>query len=61
MVRIARKIDPKRIEHLKKMIDDERYLNQAIDRIAAVITVELIEHRGFINEQEKEIASEVQR
>ena len=43
MVRIARKIDPKRIAELKKKIHDNRYLEAAIQRIAQTITNELLE------------------
>ena len=43
MVRIARKIDPKRIAELKKKIHDQRYLEEAILRIAAALTNELVQ------------------
>jgi hypothetical protein len=43
MVRIARKIDPKRIAELKKKIHDTRYLETAILRIAQTLTNELVQ------------------
>ena len=43
MVRIARKIDPKRIAELKKKIHDTRYLEKAISRIAQTLTEELMQ------------------
>ncbi|MDR1931805.1 MAG: hypothetical protein LBQ57_03170 [Spirochaetales bacterium] len=43
MVRIARKIDPKRIAELKKKIHDSRYLQTAIMRIAQTLTNELVQ------------------
>jgi hypothetical protein len=43
MVRIARKIDPKRIAELKKKIHDNRYLEAAIQRIAQTLTNELMQ------------------
>ena len=43
MVRIARKIDPKRIAELKKKIHDSRYLETAIYRIAQTLTNGLIQ------------------
>jgi hypothetical protein len=42
MVRVAKKIDPKRIEDLKKKIQDNRYLEAAIQRIAQTLTNELV-------------------
>ncbi len=38
MVRIAKKSDPKKIAELKKKIHDQRYLSQAIYRIAQTLT-----------------------
>jgi hypothetical protein len=43
MVRIARKIDPKRIAELKKKIQDTRYLQAAILRLAQTLTNELVQ------------------
>jgi hypothetical protein len=43
MVRIARKIDPKRIAELKKKIHDSRYLETAIHRMAQTLTNELMQ------------------
>ncbi len=42
MVRVAKQIDPKRIEELKKKIHDRRYLDAAIARLAQTLTNELI-------------------
>ncbi|AEJ61360.1 hypothetical protein [Spirochaeta thermophila] len=53
MVRIAREIDPRRIEDLKKKIQDEHYLEEAIDRIATIITIELIQRGKAVHEQEE--------
>jgi hypothetical protein len=43
MVRIARKIDPKRIAELKKKIHDSRYLQAAILRIAQTLANEIVQ------------------
>jgi hypothetical protein len=42
MVRIAKKPDFKRLEDLKKKINDEKYLDAAIQRIAQQLSKELI-------------------
>lgn len=42
MVRVAKQIDPKRIEELKKKIQDHRYLEAAIARLAQTLTNELL-------------------
>jgi|GEM_PF-580848 anti-sigma28 factor (negative regulator of flagellin synthesis) len=42
MVRVAKQIDPKRIEELKKKIQDRRYLEAAIARLAQTLTNELV-------------------
>ena len=42
MVRIAKKPDFKRIEELKKKINDEKYLDFAIDRIAQALSKGLV-------------------
>ena len=43
MVRIAKKPDFKRIEELKKKINDEKYLEFAIDRIAQALSKNLVD------------------
>jgi hypothetical protein len=43
MVRIAKNTDPQRLAELKKKIDDEKYLSHAIQRIANVLTKEILE------------------
>ena len=42
MARVARAIDPERIRALKRQIDDSRYINAAIDRLAVRITERLL-------------------
>ncbi|MFP4066349.1 MAG: hypothetical protein ACLFRR_08560 [Spirochaetaceae bacterium] len=46
MVRIAKQPDPERIEALKERIQDERYLETAIQRIAHKLTEELVSSRS---------------
>ena len=43
MVRIAKKIDYKKLEELKKKIDDETYVRSAIQAIAQDLTKNLLE------------------
>jgi hypothetical protein len=38
MVRIAKKTDPRRLSELKRKIDDDKYLTDAINRIANTLT-----------------------
>jgi hypothetical protein len=45
MVRIAKQPDPKRIHALKQQIQDEDYLDAAIQRLAHKLTEELVERR----------------
>ena len=45
MVRIAKQPDPKRINALKEQIQDESYLDAAIQRLAHKLTEELVERR----------------
>ncbi|MFP4372915.1 MAG: hypothetical protein ACLFPO_01140 [Spirochaetaceae bacterium] len=45
MVRIAKQPDPKRIRALKERIQDERYLEAAIQRLAGKLTDELVDRR----------------
>ncbi len=42
MVRIAKKSDPKRLEELKKKINDINYINNAIVKIAQDLTKNLL-------------------
>ncbi|HOV62607.1 MAG TPA: hypothetical protein PLG43_01835 [Spirochaetia bacterium] len=42
MIRIAKQTDPKRIEELKKKINNPVYLEAAIRRIAQTLTNELL-------------------
>ena len=46
MVRVARKIDPRRIAELKKKIHDTRYLDAAVYRLAQTLTNELMQRNG---------------
>lgn len=45
MVRIAKQTDPKRLEDLKKKINDKRYLNVAINSLAITITKEILQEK----------------
>ena len=45
MVRIAKQPDPKRINALKQQIQDENYIDAAIQRLAHKLTEELVERR----------------
>jgi hypothetical protein len=45
MVRIAKQPDPQRINALKQRIQDENYLDAAIQRLADKLTEELVERR----------------
>jgi len=45
MVRIAKEPDPKRIHALKQQIQDENYLDAAIQRLADKLTDELVDRR----------------
>ena len=42
MVRIAKKTDPRRLEDLKRKINDEKYLAHAINKIAQELTQNMI-------------------
>jgi hypothetical protein len=46
MSRKQKKIDPKKIEELKRKINDKRYINGAIDSLALIITKELLQLNG---------------
>jgi len=43
MIRIAKQTDPRRLEELKKKINDKRYLNTAINSLAVTITKEILQ------------------
>ena len=43
MVRIAKQTDPKKLEELKKKIQDKKYIELAITSIAQTITKELLQ------------------
>lgn len=43
MIRIAKQTDPKRLEELKKKINDKQYLNTAINSLAITITREILQ------------------
>lgn len=47
MPRVARKIDPNKISRIKGMISDQRYIDDAVDRLASRITDHIL---GFPNE-----------
>ncbi len=49
MVRIAKKSDPVKLKELKEKINDEEYLTLAIQRIAMLLSSELL----GINEENK--------
>ena len=48
MIRIAKQTDPKKLEELKKKIDDESYLTHAIQSLAVTLTKELTQKRKGI-------------
>lgn len=43
MIRIAKQTDPKKIAELKKKINDSKYLNIAINRLAMTLTKEILD------------------
>ena len=45
MIRIAKQTDPKRLEELKKKINDKRYLETAINSLAITITKEILQNK----------------
>jgi len=45
MVRIAKKTDPKRIAELKKKIQDNQYVQEAIQKLAQRLSSELVNQR----------------
>jgi energy-converting hydrogenase A subunit M len=46
MVRISKKPDPKKIEELKKKVKDKQYMDDAVRRIAQILTEEIINPNG---------------
>lgn len=46
MSRKPKKIDPRKIEELKRKINDQRYIAGAIDSLALIITKELLHLNG---------------
>jgi hypothetical protein len=46
MVRVAKKTDPRKLEELKKKINDVRYIEAAIQKIAITLTNELLHRNG---------------
>jgi len=46
LVRVAKQTDPKKIEELKRMIHDEKYLARAIDMIAQNLTKSLLKEES---------------
>lgn len=50
MVRIAKKTDPQKLQELKSKINDQFYLNLAIQRIAARLTNEIVNHNEVKSE-----------
>jgi len=50
MVRIAKKTDPQKLQELKSKINDQLYLNLAIQRIAARLTNEIVNHNEVKSE-----------
>ncbi len=50
MVRIAKQTDPAKLAELKVRINDQRYLQIAIERIAKSLTDEIVNRTGETNE-----------
>jgi len=50
MVRIAKQTDPVKLEELKVKINDQSYLQVAIDRIAIKLTDEIVNRSGLKHE-----------
>jgi hypothetical protein len=46
-----KKADPRRIAELKRKIEDEEYLSSAIQRIAQVLSVEILDMNGELHER----------
>lgn len=49
MVRIARQTDPEKLKALKVKINDQRYLQVAIEGIARSLTNEIVSRTGIKN------------
>ena len=49
MVRIAKQTDPAKLEALRVQINDQRYLQIAIERIARDLTNEIVNRAGEKN------------
>ncbi len=46
MVRIAKKTDPRRLEELKRRINDDKYIALAISKIAQDLTLNMIKEES---------------
>ncbi len=46
MIRIAKPTDPAKIKELKQKIDDETYINNAVQQLAQTLTKELLHSNG---------------
>lgn len=54
MVQAANKrFDPRRIAELREKLQDEEYLSSAIQRIAQVLSVELLDMNGEVHERSR--------
>ena len=54
MVQAAnKKFDPRRIAELRNKLEDEDYLSSAIQRIAQVLSVELLDMNGVVHERSR--------
>lgn len=54
MVQAANKrFDPRRIAELREKLEDEDYLASAIQRIAQVLSVELLDMNGEVHERSR--------
>jgi hypothetical protein len=54
MVQAAnKKFDPRRIAELRNKLEDEDYLASAIQRIAQVLSVELLDMNGVVHERSR--------
>ncbi len=46
MVRVAKPTDPEKIQELKSKINDQKYIQDAIQQLARKLTEELVHRRG---------------
>jgi len=55
MVQIGNHHDPRRIEELKQLIDDESYLSGAIQRLAQILSNEILDlsNAGAFHERKR--------